>query len=480
MREVNLQWSKSTFDQTPVAKIFEIAKNINFLSYAARESTHIDLIVQCDFQRGKVPDDLNNVLPGMSLVKIISAPSTGYEKETVLRLRFNSNANPAIAVQLQVPSVSLLPASGLDGNGIIYSVRGPPKAVKPVLDLLRMLKPPTWVTAKALGTETALSDGVVSPEQVRVIQGAQNYGWYERPRKLTMAELAKKLNLSRSTVSEHLARVESALVGILLDSASISAVVSQRHILPVDRAFDLIHPNDKTLVHNKIKESESKGEAYVITARFSRPDGTYFLARLNGIPEYNQDGIHSRTVGTFEDLTGHKEMEKVLSLSLKIANLESNSEKEYKTGSWDWNIMNGEVIWSNSLFEIYGCTEEGFIPSLDSFVNLLHPDERDYIHNYLGEAISTLPPLDFSHKIIRPDNGETRIMRCIGGIMTDENGVPNRVVGMATDITDQIEAEEAFQDSISTVNEVLIGNYIIDEKKQEISVDKALMNILNL
>lgn len=480
MREVQVLWKRSLFDGGPIESLFKIIRNLHLLGYAERGESYLDLIIQGSFQSGKGPVDLDGSIPGLSVLEVISAPGTGYEKETVLKIRLEASISPVVAVQLKVPSASMLPETGLDPSGISYAVRGPAKSVKPVIDLLRMVKTPSKISAKSVGTETIISDGVVSPEQVRVIKAAFDHGWYERPRALTMSELANKINLSRSTVAEHLAKVESALIEILLDTSSVAIVTNQNNEQPIEKAWGMVHPSDFPLIHANVKQAEKTGEPYVVTARFSRPDGSYFLARVNGKPEFDKGGKLIRTIGTFEDLTGHKEMEKVLNLSVNITNSHNEIGGPTTSGSWEWNIVNGEVTWSKPLFQLYGCTDPEFEPSLEGFVALLHPDERDYVHNTLGEAIATLSPLDFTHRIIRPDNNETRTMRCIGGIMTDGNGNPERVIGMATDVTEIAEAEKAFQETIRSVQKSNIGTYAVDEVNRMITVDNRLLEILGI
>ena len=64
--------------------------------------------------------------------------------------------------------------------------------------------------------------------------------------------------------------------------------------------------------------------------------------------------------------------------------------------------------------------------------------------------------------------------------MTDENGHPERVIGMATDVTEIAEAEKSFQETIRSVQKSNIGNYIVDEISKSVTVDSRLMEILDL
>lgn len=67
----------------------------------------------------------------------------------------------------------------------------------------------------------SLTDAKFSPEsplskltdkQRTILLSAYNLGYYEIPRRFDSEQLAKKLNLGRSTVAEHLRKAEQRLV----------------------------------------------------------------------------------------------------------------------------------------------------------------------------------------------------------------------------------------------------------------------------
>ena len=50
-----------------------------------------------------------------------------------------------------------------------------------------------------------------------VLQIAYSEGWYNTPREITLGELANKIGLGRSTVSEHLIKSESKIIQYFLE-----------------------------------------------------------------------------------------------------------------------------------------------------------------------------------------------------------------------------------------------------------------------
>jgi PAS domain S-box-containing protein len=77
----------------------------------------------------------------------------------------------------------------------------------------------------------------------------------------------------------------------------------------------------------------------------------------------------------------------------------------------------------------------------ESFLDLVHPDDRERVETVIGEAVSERRSFEFETRVIRAD-GEERDFVCRGHVLTGEESAPTRVVGMAQDITDRVRAEQ--------------------------------------
>lgn len=58
----------------------------------------------------------------------------------------------------------------------------------------------------------------LTDKQREAIESAVEYGYYEHPRKISVKELSKKLNVPRTTFQDHLRKAESKLMKILIES----------------------------------------------------------------------------------------------------------------------------------------------------------------------------------------------------------------------------------------------------------------------
>ena len=58
-----------------------------------------------------------------------------------------------------------------------------------------------------------------SIQQFKVIKTAFENGWYDVPKGISIRDLADKLDLSKSSVAEHLVRAENNIVGNFLENS---------------------------------------------------------------------------------------------------------------------------------------------------------------------------------------------------------------------------------------------------------------------
>ncbi|MBF0187244.1 MAG: EAL domain-containing protein [Magnetococcales bacterium] len=110
-------------------------------------------------------------------------------------------------------------------------------------------------------------------------------------------------------------------------------------------------------------------------------------------------------------------------------------------GTWDWNIVNNVVEWSDGFYTLYGLDSETFEPSYDAFLEAVHPEDRAQV---TGEVAKVLENPDhhylLEHRIIRPD-GEIRHVLEHGEVHWNDAGEPVRMIGIVHDITERKEID---------------------------------------
>ncbi len=118
-------------------------------------------------------------------------------------------------------------------------------------------------------------------------------------------------------------------------------------------------------------------------------------------------------------------------------------------GSWEWDIRHDQIRWSRELYRIYGL-DESFTPTYEAFVALQHPDDREHIASLIESALEIGAPLEFEHRIVRPD-GRVRALHCRGEVVR-EGGIPVRLFGICQDVTER----KRIQDEIAITRELAL------------------------
>ena len=59
-------------------------------------------------------------------------------------------------------------------------------------------------------------------------------------------------------------------------------------------------------------------------------------------------------------------------------------------GSWEWDILQNVVTWSDELYRIFGVDRDSFELTFSAFLGLVHPDDRSTIDRAVREALEGL------------------------------------------------------------------------------------------
>jgi PAS domain S-box-containing protein len=114
-------------------------------------------------------------------------------------------------------------------------------------------------------------------------------------------------------------------------------------------------------------------------------------------------------------------------------------------GSWEWDIGTGALTWSDETYKILGYEQGAVIPTLESFLAVVHPEDRDRVHEAIAAA-QKHPDGHYEAEFrVRGPNGAELIQRARGRVHFDADGRPLRIAGTAQDITEQRRMERALR-----------------------------------
>jgi PAS domain S-box-containing protein len=109
-------------------------------------------------------------------------------------------------------------------------------------------------------------------------------------------------------------------------------------------------------------------------------------------------------------------------------------------GSWEWDAIADYISGSDEYNRIFGMP----ISSHDSFLELVHSDDREKLNKAVEETYAHHVPYNVHYRIIRPD-GITRIIHALGAAVTDDAGRTVRMIGTTQDVTEKRGMEERLE-----------------------------------
>lgn len=137
-------------------------------------------------------------------------------------------------------------------------------------------------------------------------------------------------------------------------------------------------------------------------------------------------------------ICGRKEMKHALEES---ENRLKRSQGFANIGTWDWNIINGDLYWSDRIAALFGGAEGSIETSYDSFMAAVHPEDRDSVASAVNACVEKNEVYDIEHRVVWPD-GTIRWLHESGDVVRDDDGNPLNMLGVVRDVTLRKDVED--------------------------------------
>jgi PAS domain S-box-containing protein len=112
-----------------------------------------------------------------------------------------------------------------------------------------------------------------------------------------------------------------------------------------------------------------------------------------------------------------------------------------KAVGWDWDIKSGKDSWFGDLKSMFGIQSDTFVGRVEDFHRRIHPQDREGVAKAVKDAMNGHQLYAAEFRILWPD-GTVRWVAAKGTFYYAKNGTPERMLGMAADITERKLAEE--------------------------------------
>jgi PAS domain S-box-containing protein len=204
--------------------------------------------------------------------------------------------------------------------------------------------------------------------------------------------------------------------------------------------LDLIVPEDRERATENIRRVRA-GEHVTFEYRVERPkDGEIRWLRNTDFPITDASGKVTLVGGIGTDITAMKLAQEQVQRSEE--RLRSAVEVG-RLGLWDWNVVTGEVHWSDEHFRMEGYGVGEVTPSYEAWRQRIHPDDRSATEAALKQAMESGEEYMRDFRVVHP-NGSVHWLHGRGRFFY-EDGRAIRMLGAMIDITERREWEERQQ-----------------------------------
>lgn len=200
--------------------------------------------------------------------------------------------------------------------------------------------------------------------------------------------------------------------------------------------FLLAHRDDADKVVNAHRALFNEEKGYDIEYRIRTKSGQWLWIRDSAATAYFKDGIKYAD-GMFSDITAKKVAEDALkdgALRLRTA------QQIARMGSWDWDILNNAIFWSEEVYRVFGLKEGALGATYESFMDHVHPADRELVKKAFFDAMYKGKDYSVEHRMVLHD-ATVRTVRGEGVVSFNEKGAPARMLGVIQDITDRKKTE---------------------------------------
>ena len=262
-----------------------------------------------------------------------------------------------------------------------------------------------------------------------------------------------------------------------------------------ERAHEIINPEDRELVGENVWEAfpaatERQFKPKYEQAMYEQETVSfeeYYPKPLDAWFEVRAYPSETGLSVYFRDVTERKERE--AKLSETIDELQESEERlrlaleAGDMGTWELDLQKEDSpVRSPQHDRIFGYEKQVDDWDLETFLEHVHPDDRDMVQQSFDESFET-GTWDFECRIVRTD-GEERVISAQGEFYDNSEGKPARAVGVVQDVTErnryQAELERALDLLEKTERIADVAGWEVDPETKEPYWSDHLFDLLDV
>ncbi|HET7832428.1 MAG TPA: PAS domain S-box protein [Gallionella sp.] len=195
---------------------------------------------------------------------------------------------------------------------------------------------------------------------------------------------------------------------------------------------------DPAILRKQIEVLNRQGELHY-EAVDRRKDGTIFFVEVSA-RVIEVQGVRYLQ-GIVRDITVRKRAQEALRKSEALL---SSSQRMARIGSWELDLSNDRLLWSEENYRIFEADPARFGGNYEAFINAVHPEDRAKVEEAYFSAVKNRTSYEIEHRLLLP-NQRVKYLREWCETEYDADGKPVRSIGTTQDVTEQQLAKQRIQ-----------------------------------
>lgn len=233
--------------------------------------------------------------------------------------------------------------------------------------------------------------------------------------------------------------------------------------------IDKLHPDDCDYIQSQLKMAFDNKKKYDTEFRIVSKNNEIKYISSSATIYFDENKNPMRMVGVSIDITDTRAAELLLKKS--EARLKE-AQQIAKLGSWRWDLKTSNLEWSDEVYTITQKNKADYKVTYDSYLELIHPDDRDYFTHAYAKHVIDKQPYHLEHRLLL-EGGLVKYVSEHCYSKYDEEGNTLFLIGTIQDITEK----KLFEQKIIALNEKLEDRVIKRTKElenQTVFIDKVI------
>jgi len=205
---------------------------------------------------------------------------------------------------------------------------------------------------------------------------------------------------------------------------------------------DIFPPELASTFYESFEQASDKPT--LVEYKLSLPDGDHYFEA--SIVTCEGDKILS----IVRDITERRAAEDALRESEERLRM---AQQAARVGSWEWDVKTGVSVWSEMIWSLLGLEPGSISPTVDRFVEFIHPEDRDAAFKKVSEILAEGEDYYDEFRMVAR-NGNVLWVSSKGRVIRSADGSAERMLGVNIDITERKQAMEWLKTALAEVQKL--------------------------